>query len=98
MVFTSRGRIHYKDGKYKEMVDRPLDSACDCPVCKKYSIAYLRHLFKCGHLTVLRLATLHNLYFYLATMRQMRKAIMEDRFSEWKEATLNGYEQNQISP
>lgn len=96
MVFTSQGRLHYKDGKYKEEVNRPLDPACSCPVCRKYSVAYLRHLFKCGHLTVLRLATLHNLYFYLATMREMRKAILEDRFTEWKLETLAGYDRGVV--
>jgi len=88
MVFSSQGRVHYKDGKYKELTDRPLDPNCDCFVCRNYSISYLRHLFNCGELTVLRLASYHNLYFYLKTMKEMRQAIMNDCFSDWRREKL----------
>ncbi len=88
MVFTSSGRVHYKDGKYKCDVDRPLDSECGCPVCRRYSIAYLRHLFKCGHLSVLRFATIHNVFFYLNLMKEMRQAILSDNFTDWMAAKL----------
>jgi queuine tRNA-ribosyltransferase len=87
-VFTSKGRLHYKAGAFKECVDRPLDEACACFVCKNYSLGYLRYLFSVGEITALRLATYHNLYFYLNMMKSMRQAILDDAFNNWKKAFL----------
>ena len=89
-VFTSRGRVHYKAGEYKESVDAPLDPKCNCFVCRNYSLAYLRHLFNCGEITAMRLSTYHNIYFYLDMMRQLREAIRNDAFLDWKKDFLNG--------
>ena len=89
-VFTSRGRVHYKAGQYREAVDAPLDPSCGCFVCRRYSLAYLRHLFNCGEITVMRLATYHNVYFYLAMMRRMREAILKDAFTQWKKEFISG--------
>lgn len=91
-VFTSKGRVHYKAGQYREAADRPLDPHCRCFVCRRYSISYLRHLFNCGEITVMRLATYHNVYFYLNMMRKMREAILRDAFAEWKTGFLAGLE------
>jgi queuine tRNA-ribosyltransferase len=87
-VFTSRGRLHYKAGEYKALFDQPLDPRCDCFVCKNYSLGYLRHLFNCGDISVMRLATYHNIHFYLSMMRAMRAAIREGRFAAWKSEFL----------
>jgi queuine tRNA-ribosyltransferase len=93
-VFTSQGKLAYKAGEHREALDRPLDPGCDCFVCKNYSLGYLRHLFNCGELTALRLASYHNLYFYLNMMRNMRKAILRDEFSEWKARFTRGLARN----
>jgi queuine tRNA-ribosyltransferase len=89
-VFTSQGKLAYKAGEHREALDRPLDPACGCFVCKNYSLGYLRHLFNCGELTALRLASYHNLYFYLNMMHDMRGAILRDEFSEWKARFTGG--------
>ncbi|MFH0922049.1 MAG: tRNA guanosine(34) transglycosylase Tgt [Fibrobacterota bacterium] len=87
-VFTSLGRRHYKAGEYKEAFDRPLDPNCGCKVCKNHSLGYLRHLFNCGEITALCLATYHNVHFYLTMMKEIRAAIRQDRFTAWKEGFL----------
>ena len=63
--------------------EQPLDSKCDCPVCKKHSRAYIRHLLKSGEMLGMRLGVIHNLYFYNTLMEDIRKAIDEDRFEEF---------------
>jgi queuine tRNA-ribosyltransferase len=93
-VFTSQGKLAYKAGEHREALDRPLDPGCACFVCKNYSLGYLRHLFNCGELTALRLASYHNLYFYLNMMRDMRNAILRDEFSEWKARFIGGLARN----
>ncbi len=83
-LFTSRGRVNIKNSKYAED-NTPLDPDCSCSTCTGYSKAYLRHLFIAGEILSARLNTLHNLHFYLDLMRQMRQAILEDRFDLWAE-------------
>jgi queuine tRNA-ribosyltransferase len=73
-VFTSEGRVLIKNARYAED-QRPLDPACQCSVCRRYSRAYLRHLFAAGEITAAILATHHNVHFYLDIMRQIREAI-----------------------
>jgi len=63
---------------------RPIDESCSCPTCHSYTRAYLRHLFRANELSALRLATIHNIHFFLDLMRRMREAIKEDRFLELK--------------
>ena len=63
---------------------RPLDEECGCPTCRKYSRAYLRHLFKAKEMLAMRLAVMHNLYFYNELAARIRKAIEEDRFEEFR--------------
>ena len=63
---------------------RPIDEECDCPVCRNYSRAYIRHLFKAKEILGMRLAVMHNLYFYNELMARIRQAIEEDRFEEFR--------------
>ncbi|HEY2820758.1 MAG TPA: tRNA guanosine(34) transglycosylase Tgt [Candidatus Acidoferrum sp.] len=73
-IYTSEGRVLIKNARYAED-QRPLDPACACGVCKRYTRAYLRHLFHAGEITAAILATHHNVHFYLDIMRQIREAI-----------------------
>ena len=73
-LFTSRGRLSIKNARYAEDT-RPLDEDCSCPVCRRYSRAYLRHLFMAGEILAAVLNTTHNLHFYLERMRAIRSAI-----------------------
>jgi queuine tRNA-ribosyltransferase len=73
-VYTSEGRVLIKNTRYAED-QRPLDPLCSCAVCRRYTRAYLRHLFAAGEITAAILATHHNVHFYLDIMRQIREAI-----------------------
>lgn len=82
-VFAGRGRLIIRDAAYARDFG-PLDPECDCYVCRNYSRAYLRHLFKAKEVLALRLATYHNLYYLLRLMAQIRQAIAEGRFEEFR--------------
>ena len=83
MLFTSFGRLNIKGAAYAE--DRsPVDPDCGCYVCRNYSRAYLRHIFKAGEILASRLNTWHNLHYYLSLMANSRKAIAEGRFGEFR--------------
>jgi queuine tRNA-ribosyltransferase len=73
-LYTSEGRVLIKNARYAED-RRPIDPKCDCRVCRRYTRAYLRHLFAAGEITAAILATHHNVWFYLDIMRQIREAI-----------------------
>ncbi|HEY6270319.1 MAG TPA: tRNA guanosine(34) transglycosylase Tgt [Candidatus Acidoferrum sp.] len=73
-LYTSEGRVLIKNSRYSQD-QRPIDPKCSCSVCRRYSRAYLRHLFAAGELTAAILATHHNVHFYLDIMRQIREAI-----------------------
>jgi queuine tRNA-ribosyltransferase len=73
-LYTSEGRVLIKNARYSED-QRPIDPHCTCAVCKRYTRAYLRHLFAAGEITAAILATHHNVHFYLDIMRQIREAI-----------------------
>jgi len=73
-LFTSQGHVHIKNARYASDAG-PVDVACACPVCRRYSRAYLRHLFMANEILAAVLNTLHNLYFYLQLMRRIRAAI-----------------------
>jgi len=89
-VFTKNGKLILKNAhKAKEFI--PIDNECKCPVCRNYNRAYIRHLFQAGEILAPRLATLHSIYFYLETMREMRKSIIEDRFPQWREEFLRNF-------
>ena len=82
-LFTSFGKINIKGAKFKE--DKaPIDSECNCITCQRYSRAYLNHLFRAREITYFRLATIHNLHYYLNLMKEVREAILEDKFDEYK--------------
>ena len=82
-LFTKQGIINLKNEKYASD-DRPVDPACGCPVCRRYSRAYIRHLFKAGEMLALRLAVLHNLYFYNDLMREIREALDSGTFAAYR--------------
>jgi queuine tRNA-ribosyltransferase len=63
---------------------QPIDDACECYTCRHFSRAYLRHLFQAGEILAPRLATLHNVHFFMWLMREMREAIMAGRFRAWQ--------------
>jgi queuine tRNA-ribosyltransferase len=81
-LFTSMGRVVVKNAIYAEDLG-PVDPECDCYTCRHFTRAYLRHLFNAGELLAPHLATIHNITFYQRVMREIRKAILDDRFSEW---------------
>jgi len=82
-LFTSFGRVNIKKICY-QTDELPIDPECECIVCKTYSRAYLRHLYKAKELTYFRLGTIHNLYYYLNLMKEMRVAIVDGNFNEFK--------------
>lgn len=86
-VFTSRGKLVVRNAAYAED-SRPLDPDCDCPVCRTFTRAYLRHLFAAGEILGLRLATLHSLSYYQTLMEGIRSAIEEGRFTRFKRETM----------
>ena len=83
MLFTSFGRVNIKGAAYAED-NGPLDPECDCYVCRNYSRAYLRHLYRAGEILSSRLNTYHNLYYYLSLMAKARTAIAEGRFAAFR--------------
>jgi queuine tRNA-ribosyltransferase len=85
--FTSFGKLVIKNARY-ERDKGPLDPECGCYTCGNFSRAYLRHLFNAGEVLALRLGTIHNLFFYLSLMRNVRKSIDEGRFREFKKEFL----------
>lgn len=90
MAMTSHGRVNIKNARFERDFS-PLDDNCDCYTCRNYSKAYLRHLFKCDEMLSSMLLTNHNLHFLVNTMTNIRKAIDEDRFSEYKKEFYDSY-------
>ena len=82
-IFTRHGTMNLLNQCYERDM-RPIDEECNCPVCRKYSRAYIRHLFKAKEILGMRLAVMHNLYFYNELAAMIRKAIEEDRFEEFR--------------
>ena len=83
-LFTWNGTINIKNAKYK-LDEQPIDPTCDCPACKHFSRAYLRHLFAAEEMLAMRLAVLHNLHFYNELMARIRQAIDEGTFEEFRQ-------------
>jgi queuine tRNA-ribosyltransferase len=81
-VFTSQGKVIIKNAKYAGD-DSPLDPACECPVCRRYSRSYVRHLFVAGEMLGAMLATQHNLHFYIDRMRKIRQSLVLGAFAEF---------------
>ena len=82
-LFTWNGIINIKNEKY-QADENPIDPECDCPVCKRYSRAYVRHLFKANEMLAMRFAVTHNLYFYNKLMENIRKSLDEGNFGEFR--------------
>ena len=82
-LFTWSGAINLKNAKY-ELDSQPIDPQCDCPVCRRYSRAYLRHLFKAEEMLAMRLSVMHNLYFYNTLMARIRAAIDGGVFQQFR--------------
>ena len=86
-VYTSNGKLNLFNEKYK-LDGRPIEEECKCPACRHYSRAYIRHLLKAGEMLGMRLCVLHNLYFYNHLMEEIRDALDEGRFAQYKEQKL----------
>ncbi len=92
-VYTNKGKLNLLNAKY-EKDDSPIDDTCGCPACRRYSRAYIRHLFKAKEMLAMRLCVMHNLYFFNSMMEEIRQAIEEDRFHAYKAAKLDGFHEN----
>ena len=86
-LFTSQGIVNIHNAKYT-LDTTPLDEACDCPVCRNFSKAYLRHLFAANEMLGMRLGVIHNLYFYNQLMETIREQLDQGTFAQWKDQTL----------
>jgi queuine tRNA-ribosyltransferase len=93
-VFTKYGKINIMNAKF-ELDSKPIDEGCECPTCKHYTRAYIRHLFKAKEMLAMRLCVLHNLYFYNKLMQDIRDAIDGDYFEEFKNQRLSEWSSNQ---
>ncbi|MGM9916729.1 MAG: tRNA guanosine(34) transglycosylase Tgt [Anaerotignum sp.] len=92
-VYTNKGKLNLLNAKY-EKDETPIDDTCGCPACRRYTKAYIRHLFKAKEMLAMRLCVMHNLYFFNSLMEEIRQAIEENRFPEYKKAKLEGFKQN----
>ena len=90
LAMTSHGRVNIKNAKYEKDWE-PLDAECDCYTCRNYSRAYLRHLYKADEMLSAMLLSNHNLHFLINMMGNIRKAIEEDRFPEYKKEFYDKY-------
>lgn len=89
-VYTNQGKRNLFNSRY-ELDHRPIEEGCQCPACRSYSRAYIRHLLKAKEMLGMRLCVLHNLYFYNTMMEEIREAIEEHRYGEYKKAKLDGF-------
>lgn len=88
-VYTRHGKLNLYNARY-ELDERPIEEGCRCPACRTYSRAYIRHLLKAKEMLGMRLCVLHNLYFYNSMMEEIRQAIEEGRYQEYKKEKLDG--------
>lgn len=93
-AYTKHGKINLLNAKF-ETDDRPIEEGCKCPACRNYSRAYIRHLLKANEMLGMRLMVTHNLCFYNNLMAEIRQAIEEHRYSEFKRQTLAGFEEEE---
>ena len=87
-LFTKKGIINLNNNKYETDLS-PIDEECGCPVCRKYSRAYIRHLFKAKEMLAMRLCVAHNLWFYNNLMKEIRDALDEGTFTEYKNRNVD---------
>ena len=90
-LYTAHGKINLLNARF-ELDDRPIEEGCQCPACRTYSRAYIRHLLKAKEMLGYRLCVLHNLYFYNKMMEEIREAIEKGCYKEYKQAKLAGFE------
>lgn len=93
-VYTNHGKLNLFNAKY-ELDTRPIEEGCQCPACRHYSRAYIRHLLKAKEMLGMRLCVLHNLYFYNHLMEEIREAIEQGRYESFKKEKLAGFEQTE---
>lgn len=93
-VYTNRGKLNLFNAKY-ELDSKPISEECNCPACKNYSRAYIRHLLKAKEMLGMRLCVLHNLHFYNNMMSEIREAIEEGCYSDYKQMRLDGFAQGE---
>ena len=86
-LYTNAGKIKIKNAKY-ERDDRPIEEGCNCPTCRNYSRAYIRHLLKADEMLGMRLCVMHNLYFYNTMMEEIRDALDKGEFASYKKKKL----------
>jgi queuine tRNA-ribosyltransferase len=92
-AFTSRGKINIRNAKFT-LSDQPLDPACACSVCQRYSLGYLRHLYQAGEMTAAILLSHHNIVFFMNTMRAAREAIIASNFEQFRKDFLAKLKEN----
>lgn len=92
-LYTNQGKINLFNAQY-EQDDRPIEEGCQCPACRRYSRAYIRHLLKAKEMLGMRLCVLHNLYFYNTMMEEIRDALDKGEFKAYKKRKLDGMGQN----
>ncbi len=92
-VYTNKGKLNLMNAKY-ELDDTPISYECQCPVCRRYTKAYIRHLFKAKEMLAMRLCVMHNLYYFNNMMEEIRTALDEGKFSEYKKLRLEGFKEN----
>ena len=90
-VYTNDGKLNLFNARY-ELDERPIEEGCQCPACRSYSRAYIRHLLKAKEMLGMRLCVLHNLYFYNHMMEEIRDAIDEGRYQEYKRKKIERYQ------
>ena len=88
-LYTNQGKINLFNARY-ELDERPIEVGCECPVCRRYSRAYIRHLLKAKEMLGMRLCVLHNLYFYNTMMEEIREALEQGVFAAYKKRKLDG--------
>ena len=94
-AYTNHGKMNLLNAKY-ELDSDPIEKDCGCPVCRRYSRAYIRHLLKAKEMLGLRLLVTHNLYFYNKMMEEIREAIEKQEYAEYKRKKLAGFEQEEM--
>lgn len=93
-LYTNHGKINLFNAKY-ELDSRPIEEGCQCPACRTYSRAYIRHLLKAKEMLGMRLCVLHNLYFYNTMMEEIREALDNGCFMQYKKNKLDGFKENE---
>ena len=93
-LYTGKGKINLMNAKY-ELDERPIEEGCQCPVCRRYSRSYVRHLLKAGEMLGMRLCVMHNLYFYNSLMAEIRDALDRGEFAAYKRQKLDAMQEEE---